>query len=155
MESNRTAAPETDALAFREQMVALVRAFGWHRPDQTPCGQAAPISEVHALIELARQETLPQHELGARSGLEKSTISRLVGQLEARGWAQRQRRRRDARVMVVSLTEKGRQAEEQFGAAAPYASLDCWPRSRSRSGGTYETVLTSSWRRSASNHCEE
>ncbi len=117
MEPKSTAARETEALAFREQMVALVRAFGWHRPDQTPCGTAVPISEAHALIELARQETLPQHELGARLGLEKSTVSRLVGQLESRGWVQRQRQERDGRSVAVSLTEKGRQAEEQLAVA--------------------------------------
>jgi DNA-binding MarR family transcriptional regulator len=108
---------EVDGLALQEQMVALVRGFGWHRPDRTPCGQPVPISEAHALMELARAETLPQSELGARLGLEKSTVSRLVGQLDARGWLARGRSGDDGRVMLVGLSPAGRQAAEQLASA--------------------------------------
>ncbi|HLZ27478.1 MAG TPA: MarR family transcriptional regulator [Chloroflexota bacterium] len=108
---------EVDALALQEQMVALVRGFGWHRPDRTPCGQPVPISEAHALMELARTETLPQSELGARLGLEKSTVSRLVGQLDARGWLARGRSGEDGRVMLVGLSPAGRRAAEQLASA--------------------------------------
>ena len=106
-----------DALALQEQMVALVRAFGWHRPEQTPCGQPVPISEAHALMELARKDGLAQHALGARLGLEKSTVSRLVRQLEARGWLERRRSAEDGRVAELSLTTAGRQAADQLATA--------------------------------------
>ncbi len=106
-----------DALALQEQMVALVRAFGWHRPEQTPCGQPVPISEAHALMELARADGLAQHALGARLGLEKSTVSRLVHQLEERGWVERRRSADDGRVALLTLTDAGRQAADQLAAA--------------------------------------
>ncbi len=109
--------PEVAALALQEQMVALVRAFGWHRPERTPCGQPVPISEAHALMELARANTLTQSELGARLGLEKSTVSRLVGQLEARGWLTRDRSDDDGRVALLTLSSAGRDAAEQLAMA--------------------------------------
>jgi DNA-binding MarR family transcriptional regulator len=106
-----------DALALQAHMVALVRAFGWHRPEHTPCGQPVPISDAHALMELGRQDSLAQHELGARLGLEKSTISRLVHQLEERGWVERQCLATDGRVTLLALTSAGRQANDQLTSA--------------------------------------
>lgn len=87
--------------------MALVRAFGLHRPDETPCGQPVPISEAHALAELARGEMLSQNELGARLRLEKSTVSRLVSQLAARGWLERERDPGDGRAVCLRLTKRG------------------------------------------------
>jgi DNA-binding MarR family transcriptional regulator len=106
-----------EALALQARMVALVRAFGWHRPEQTPCGQPVPISDAHALMELGGQGALAQHELGARLGLEKSTVSRLVRQLEERGWVERQRSVTDGRVTLLALTSAGRQANDQLASA--------------------------------------
>jgi DNA-binding MarR family transcriptional regulator len=106
-----------EALALQARMVALVRAFGWHRPEQTPCGQPVPISDAHALMELGRQDTLAQHDLCTRLGLEKSTVSRLVRQLEERGWVERQRSVADGRVTLLSLTSAGRQANERLARA--------------------------------------
>jgi DNA-binding MarR family transcriptional regulator len=111
-----TTAP-SDSLALQEQMVALVRAFGWHRPEQTPCGQPVPISEAHALMELTRDIGLSQQVLGARLGLEKSTVSRLVQQLAARGWVERRRSDEDGRVMLLSLTEDGYRAADRLAEA--------------------------------------
>jgi DNA-binding MarR family transcriptional regulator len=70
-------------LGLQEQLVALIRAFGLHRPDQTPCGQPVAVAEAHALMELAQGAPLSQNDLAARLQLEKSTVSRLVGILEA------------------------------------------------------------------------
>lgn len=104
-------------LAFQEQMVALVRAFGLLRPDRTPCGQAIPVSEAHALLELGRHAHLSQQELGTRLHLEKSTVSRLVGQLDKRGWIQRERDSEDKRVMNLSLSSNGESAATQLNHA--------------------------------------
>jgi DNA-binding MarR family transcriptional regulator len=72
-------------LGLQEQLIALIRAFGLHRPDQTPCGEPVAVAEAHALMELAHGVPLSQNDLAARLQLEKSTVSRLVGILEARG----------------------------------------------------------------------
>lgn len=116
---------ETDAAALQQQMVALVRAFGLHQPDQTPCGQPVPVAEAHALQELARAEALAQRDLAAWLRLEKSTVSRLVAQLERKGWVVRERSGEDARVFLLRLTDAGRKVAEQIAAArqARFATL--------------------------------
>jgi DNA-binding MarR family transcriptional regulator len=93
---------------LQEQMVALVRAFGLHRPAQTPCGKPVAIAEAHTLMELSAREPLAQHELAARLCLQKSTVSRLVAQLEERGWITRSRSPQDGRVYLLTLTDIGR-----------------------------------------------
>ncbi len=102
---------EVTGLAFQERMIGLIRAFGLHRPDQTPCGQPVAVAEAHALMELTRQEPLLQKELASRLRLEKSTVSRLVKALEEeRGWIGRARSPRDGRAMELRLTEAGKRA---------------------------------------------
>ncbi len=106
-----------DALALQERMMALVRAFGLHQPDRTPCGQPVPVSEAYALAALAGDSPLSQQELGSQLRLEKSTVSRLVRQLEAHGWIARGGDDRDGRVVRLSLTAQGRQAAEDLAEA--------------------------------------
>lgn len=110
---------------LQAQIAAFVRAFGLHQPERTPCGQPIPVSEAHAVGEIDRDGPLPQHELGARLRLEKSTVSRLVGQLESRGWVQRRKRDGDGRVVWLELTEAGRAAAAELAAAraAKFARL--------------------------------
>ena len=103
-----------EAAALQEQMVALIRAFGLHRPEETPCGKPVSVSEAHALMELARAEPLSQSELASRLLLEKSTISRLVGALVARGWAERERAPADVRAVRLALTERGARAAAEI-----------------------------------------
>jgi DNA-binding MarR family transcriptional regulator len=105
-------------LELQERMVALVRAFGLHRPDETPCGKPVSVAEAHALMELSRGSgPLVQKELAARLRLEKSTVSRLVGMLEGRGWVGRRRCSTDGRALEVSLTDAGRKAAAEIAGA--------------------------------------
>jgi DNA-binding MarR family transcriptional regulator len=103
-------ADDADVAMLQERLAGFIRAFGLHQPEHTPCGQPIPVSEAHALIELARDAPFPQAELGRRLLLEKSTISRLVDQLVARGWVERGQDPRDRRATSLSLTAAGRQA---------------------------------------------
>ena len=96
-------------LGLQEQLIALIRAFGLHQPDQTPCGKPVAVAEAHALMELAQGAPLSQNDLVARLQLEKSTVSRLVGILETRGWIVRARSAQDGRARELRLTESGRQ----------------------------------------------
>ena len=96
-------------LGLQEQLIALIRAFGLHRPDQTPCGEPVAVAEAHALMELAHGVPLSQNDLAARLHLEKSTVSRLVGILETRGWITRGRSAQDGRARELRLTDIGRQ----------------------------------------------
>ncbi len=94
---------------LQEELIALIRAFGLHRPDQTPCGAHVAVAEAHALMELAHDAPLSQNDLAARLQLEKSTVSRLVGILESRGWVARARSAQDGRARELRLTNAGQQ----------------------------------------------
>lgn len=93
--------------AFQEHMVQLVRSLGLYKPDETPCGQPVSIGEAHALLEIAREPGMTQNGLAARLRLEKSTVSRLAGMLERRGWIRRLRDEGDARRVRLHLTGRG------------------------------------------------
>ena len=107
---------------LQEQVVAFVRAFGLHRPDQTPCGQPVSVAEAYALMELARVAPLSQNDLARRLQLEKSTVSRLVATLERREWITRVRSSHDGRVLDLRLTNKGQHMADQL-AVARHANL--------------------------------
>ena len=102
---------------FQTTMVALVRAFGWHRPMSTPCGKPVPIAEAHALMELEKQPVLTQAELTTRLNLSKSTVSRLVANLVRRNWVERARNPADGRVSDLRLTDAGRNAATEMAQA--------------------------------------
>lgn len=104
------------SMALQRRMVAFVRTFGLHRPDETPCGAPVPVSEAHALAVLAEQGPLSQRHLSEALGLTKSTVSRLVDQLEQRGWARRSPGDSDARQRLVGLTSEGAKAAAAIAA---------------------------------------
>jgi DNA-binding MarR family transcriptional regulator len=100
-----------------ESVVAFVRSFGLHKPYQTPCGQPVAVAEAHALMDLAAFGPVRQGELAARLQLEKSTVSRLVRQMEAHGWIQRNSDRHDGRAVLIRLTRQGRDAASELARA--------------------------------------
>jgi DNA-binding MarR family transcriptional regulator len=114
-------------LALQDRLTTFIRAFGLHQPEQTPCGQPIPVSEAHALSELAHapDRRLGQHQLTQRLRLQKSTVSRLVGQLQRRGWLRRQPHPHDGRATLLVLTPAGVDAAEQLAQArqAKFAAL--------------------------------
>ncbi|MFG6201747.1 MarR family winged helix-turn-helix transcriptional regulator [Nonomuraea sp. JJY05] len=107
----------SEEMQLLETVARFVRAFGLHQPDQTPCGQPIPVSEAHALGELARDGALRQSDLAHRLRLEKSSTSRLVTQLINRGWAERTPAPDDGRGVLVQLTPQGVNAAEQLAKA--------------------------------------
>ena len=102
---------------LQERMIALIRAFGLHKPEETPCGKPVSVAEAHALMELSREDPLVQKELASRLRLEKSTVSRLVGMLEGRRWVKRSRSPDDGRAVELRLTEGGRRTAEDIAEA--------------------------------------
>lgn len=95
----------------------LTRSFGWHRPGSTPCGKSVPIAEAHALLELSKAVVLTQRDLADAINLRKSTVSRIVANLERRGWIVRRTNADDARALDVSLTDAGTQAAADLATA--------------------------------------
>lgn len=58
-----------------------------------------------------------QGELAARLQLEKSTVSRLVRQMEAHVWIQRNSDRHDGRAVLIRLTKRGRDTASDLARA--------------------------------------
>jgi DNA-binding MarR family transcriptional regulator len=67
-------------------------------------------------MDLAAFGPLRQGELAARLQLEKSSVSRLVRQMEVHGWIERYSDRYDGRAVLIRLTRQGR------GTASPKIS---------------------------------
>lgn len=65
------------------------------------------ITEAHTINELHRAGPVSQQHLAAALRLQKSTVSRLVDQLEADGVVRRETNPADRRSVLVSLTALG------------------------------------------------
>lgn len=104
----------TDVRELTTEISRFVRAFGLHRPEDTPCGAGVPVSEAHALSALAAAAPMTQGQLASELRLAKSTVSRLVDQLIARGWITVGTSDTDRRCRVLSLTPGGQIAAAEF-----------------------------------------
>src|SRR5260370_42052273 len=93
--------------AVRSLAVAFVRSFGLHKPYQSPCGQPVTIAEAQCT----------DGELAARLQLEKSTVSRLVRQMEAHDWIRRNSDRHDGRAVLILLTRQGQETATELAPA--------------------------------------
>lgn len=111
----KRASVKPDELA--ERVVAFVRAFGLHRPHETPCGKPIPVAEAHAMMDLARLGPMSHGQLARRLQLEKSTVSRIVRQLERRRWIERDIASHDRRIVFVRLTKRGKAATRDLAQA--------------------------------------
>ena len=69
------------------------------------------------MVALLRSEPITQRDLTQQLNLEKSTVSRLVADLEARGWIIREKSPLDARVIVVRRTALGIEKSHAIHAA--------------------------------------
>ena len=74
-------------------------------------GHGLPLSDYRAMCALSRPDSGPSlrmGELADRIGLQVSTVTRLVGRLEARGLAERASGTGDGRAVAASITPAGR-----------------------------------------------
>jgi len=102
--------PEDDLSALLRRLARLAALM----ERQEHGGINASASELFAMEELSGSP-LTQSELGARLGLEKSTVSRLVSGLEAKGWVSRHRHPHNRRFAQVTLSPAGRSASHRAG----------------------------------------
>lgn len=109
----------SDEQRLQAQMIALVRAFGLHRPERTPCGVPVPVSDAHALMELAQAGAtgLSPTALADRLRLDRSSVTRLVQRLAERDWLRRDSDPADGRAAILQLTDAGRATTERLAAA--------------------------------------
>lgn len=106
--------PDVDRL--QHELIGFIRAFGLLSGEQTPCGQAMAPSDAHALAEIAAGP-LSQRDLVDRLRLDRSSVSRLVDRLVARGWVERSTGADDRRTVRLTLTAAGRKAATQLAEA--------------------------------------
>ncbi len=99
---------------LRRLLRGLVRVSGMLET-HNHAGTRLSMSEVFALGELSESDTLSQQDLADRLGLEKSTVSRLAGNLERRGWLSRERDAANRRFYRLGLTSRGREVTRQLG----------------------------------------
>ncbi len=103
---------------LQDEMIGFIRAFGLLADDRTPCGRPMAPSDAHALTEVVAREGLTQRELVDRLRLDRSSVSRLVDRLVARGWVEREDGP-DRRTVRLAPTSAGRAvAAEVAGARA-------------------------------------
>ena len=95
----------------------LVRVAGLLHPDQTVPGQALPLSQLFALHELDTDAAMSQRDLAERLRLEKSTVSRLVADLESLGLLTRERDPDNRRIYRLRITDEGRRAHARVRSA--------------------------------------
>lgn len=99
--------------SFDSLLMDVFREMGAHRPEQVAPGWSLSLSEIYALNILSERAPLSQQDLGAALSLEKSSVSRLVQQLEQRGWVLRERGAHDNRLRLLRLSDEGASVAEQ------------------------------------------
>lgn len=87
----------------------LVRLAGQLHPEGETSAGWLPLPQIFALHELDTDAPMSQRDLAGRLGLEKSTVSRLVADLERGGFVVRQRDPANRRFYQVRITDRGRE----------------------------------------------
>ena len=103
----------------------LVREFGFL--DKTIAGTDLSGSGVHAMMEIGLNPGITAKEISTKLKLEKSTISRLIKSLEARGGITQTRSQSDGRSFGLTLTESGKATFakiDSYGDALARRALD-------------------------------
>jgi DNA-binding MarR family transcriptional regulator len=99
-----------------ELLRAVTRAYAQAQRLQAGCCGTTS-TQCQALCAIGDAGSVPQAELGARLGLEKSWVSRAVDSLEREGLVERRKCCDDARMYDVAFTEAGRARYESLNAA--------------------------------------
>jgi DNA-binding MarR family transcriptional regulator len=103
----------SDAEQIHEMIMDLIRVAGLLQPDKAG-HDAFSMSQAFALHELDRATPLSQQALADRLMLEKSSVSRLVAELERKGFVTRERDPDNRRVYRLRLTDLGRARHKEM-----------------------------------------
>lgn len=98
----------SDILAVRDASRRMVRELGFMQP--TLAETDLPPSAVHAIIEIGNHGAMTANRLGQLLMLEKSTVSRMLARLGARGLVEERPSETDGRAKILSLTPEGHAA---------------------------------------------
>lgn len=92
-----------------EMVQKLVRVFQLFERDQIKI-HGFTSSQCYSLIEILKAESLTMNELSDKMNLDTSTMTRVVDKLVRDNLIKRDRAEDDKRVVIVTLTEQGREA---------------------------------------------
>ncbi|MDO8359473.1 MAG: MarR family transcriptional regulator [Devosia sp.] len=102
-----------DQLCF--SIYAAGHAFNrFYKPLLEPLGLTYP--QYLVLLTLWESDGLPLKAIGARLGLDSGTLTPLLKRMEEAGLLRRERDRADERLVIVTLTPKGRRFEAKAAA---------------------------------------
>ncbi len=93
---------------LHQLVMDLIRAAGLLQADQQLRGARISMSQIFGLHELDTDRPLSQRELAERLNLEKSTVSRMVAEMERQGLVVRERDPANRRFYRLRLTAAGR-----------------------------------------------
>lgn len=106
-----------DGADLHELLLELVRSVGLLQVADVGRVGRLSLSEAFALHELDDGQGLAQQDIATRLRLDKSTVSRLVVGLEARGLLVRERDPNNRRIVRLSLTDAGREVHQAVARA--------------------------------------
>jgi len=115
----------TDAHRIHHLMMDLVRAAGLLQPGQAGPAYTLSLSQAFTLHELDAGHPLSQRDLAARLRLDKSSVSRLVADMERDGLLVRERDPEDRRQYRLRLTDRGRRLHRTMASVA-HGDYDRW-----------------------------
>lgn len=93
----------------RETVKKLVRVFQLFERDQIKV-YGFTTSQCYCMLELLNSDGLTMNELSEKMNLNTSTMTRIVDKLVRDKYIVRERYEKDRRIVVVRLTDKGREA---------------------------------------------
>jgi len=94
----------------------LVRVFQLFERDQIKLF-GVTTSQCYCLLELKKSERLTMYELSQRMNLNTSTMTRIVDNLVRDELIERKRDGKDRRIVVIMLTEKGRETSDRLNSS--------------------------------------
>jgi MarR family transcriptional regulator, 2-MHQ and catechol-resistance regulon repressor len=106
---------DADALALHRVMSDLVRMFQFRDRDRICCHDIS-VTQCYALEALATHDGQTLNDLAAELFLDKSTASRVVDALVAKGYALRGPHPHDGRAVLITITARGRRLYEKIDA---------------------------------------
>lgn len=106
---------DRDAAVLHRALSELVRAYQFRDREQICCHDIS-VSQCYALEALVRRGPLTLNEVAAQLLLEKSTASRMVDGLEAKGYLTRAPHPADRRALQLAATPAGRALYERIEA---------------------------------------
>jgi DNA-binding MarR family transcriptional regulator len=102
------------SVRLHEALMELGQVTALFHPDQTIPGESVSMSQVFALHELDVAAPMSQRDLAVRLCLEKSTVSRMVADLERKKLLVRERDPDNRRLYRLRLTTQGRTAHRRI-----------------------------------------